>query len=68
MKVLTYFEFDNLKIYALDNIIYNAIEEEFIKFLGERIAKKFMLEHLEITVRELSCNSFVDITKCFRII
>jgi hypothetical protein len=68
MRLLTIEEFDTMKMYELPNGIYNTIEREMIKTLPETIVKKIMLKFLSKTVREFSCNSYVNIMNCFQLI
>ncbi len=65
---LTIQEFEEIKMYELDNILYNAIEMAFIKKLGEKIAKKILEKNLEKKLKDLSCQSYVDIMSLIRII
>lgn len=64
-STITMKEFTEGKLAYVNNIIYNNIESAFISTLGERVGKKILAKHLESSLQELSCNSFVNIMDCF---
>lgn len=69
MKYLLMREYETMKVYELDNVIYKKIEYKFVKLTGsEAIAKKLMLKFGSLTVQQLSCNSQVNIFDCFEIL
>lgn len=69
MKYLLMSEYETMKVYELDNVIYKKIEYKFIKFTGsELMAKKLMLKFSSLTVKQLSCNSLINILDCFEIL
>lgn len=69
MKYLLMREYETMKVYELDNVIYKKIERKFIKLTSsESIAKKLMLKFGSLTVQQLSCNSQVNILDCFEIL
>lgn len=52
MKYLLIREYETMKVYELDNVIYKKIEYKFIKLTGnEIIAKKLMLKFGSLTVQ-----------------
>lgn len=67
MPVLTYDEYQNTQLYAVDDLVYKLVEAEFRKLLGDA-APKFLEKHWGDTLQKLSCNSCVDVMKCFTII
>ena len=68
MKFLTIEEFKNIKVYELDDVTYKRIERAFIKALGERIGKRILERHLEKSLRDLTCQSYVDVMSLLTII
>lgn len=68
MLIITIQEFDSMPIWLLEHTIYNRIVREFAKILGYGRAETFVQQYSRFTLRELSCNSFVDIVSCFTII
>lgn len=69
MKYLLMREYETMKIYELDNLIYEKIEYKFVKLTGsELIAKKMMLKFGSLTVQQFSCNSQINIFDCFEIL
>ena len=69
MKYLLMREYETMKVYELDNVIYKKIEYKFIKLTGnEMIAKKLMLKFGSLTLQQLSCNSHINIFDCFEIL
>ena len=68
MKFLTMAEYDSMKVYALDNVIYARIERKFVNAMGnEMLGRKLLANFMEMTIRELSANSWVNILDCFMI-
>lgn len=55
MRFYTMEEFEETKVYALDDVTYNRIERAFVNRLGERLGKKILAKYIEKTVKELSC-------------
>jgi hypothetical protein len=68
MKILTITEFENLKIYELPNNIYNSIERKLAAATSDKIAKKLLNSWLEKKLKDVTCNSCIDIISCFQII
>ena len=69
MKYLLMREYETMKVYELDNVIYKKIEYKFVKLTGsELIVKKLMLKFGSLTVQQLSCNSQINIFDCFEIL
>ena len=68
MRFLTIQEFETIKVYELDNVTYNKIERAFIKALGERIGKMILAKHLEKRLKDLTCQSYVDIMSIIRVL
>ena len=69
MKYLLMREYETMKVYELDNVIYEKIEYKFVKLTGnELIAKKMMLKFGHLTVQQFSCNSQINIFDCFEIL
>ena len=69
MKFLTMEEYENMKVYALDNATYNKIERRFVAVMHNEVMGKKLLERfMNMTVRELSANSWVNILDCFVIL
>ena len=67
-RFLTIQEFENIKVYELDDVTYNKIEMAFIRTLGEKIGKKILSKYLEKKLKELTCQSYVDIMNCIKIL
>jgi len=67
MLVITYNEYQNMKIYEMENKLYNRIEKAFSRILGDK-AKILLEKHMNKTIRELSLNNYVNILDCFTII
>ena len=61
MRFLTVNEFQNLKVYELDDITYRRIERAFIKVLGYQIGKLILTKYMNKTIAQLSAQSWVDI-------
>lgn len=70
MRYLLMEEYEEMKVYALDNVIYHKIEKKVIMAVGgnEMIGKKLMDKFMLKTVKELSCNSMFNIMDCFEIL
>ena len=68
MLIVTLYEFDNKPIWLLGHTIYNRLVREFAKVLGYDNAEIFLQRFCTYTLRQLSCNSAVDIMSCFVII
>ena len=61
MKFYTTQEFEEIKVYELDDVTYNRIERAFVNRLGERLGKKILAKYIEKRVKELTCQSYVDV-------
>ena len=68
MKFLTKEEFDNMKVYALDDTTYRMIERAFMKKLGERLGKRILEKFMEKTVHDLTCQSYIDVMSLLTIL
>lgn len=69
MKYLLMREYETMKVYELDNVIYEKIEYKLVKLTGsEQIAKKLMVKFGSLTIQQLSCNSYINIFDCFEIL
>ena len=66
MNFYTTDEFTSTRIFELDNNTYNKIHDKFAKMVGDKGADKLMWQWKDKTLRELSCNSFVDVLSCIR--
>ena len=67
MLVITYKEYETMKLYEMDNKLYNRIEKSFRRILGDK-AKILLEKHMTKTIKELSLNNYVNILDCFTII
>lgn len=63
---ITMEEWNDIKVSALPNAIYNRIERKFRIILGDK-AKKFMESHANKTLREISVIQLVNVMDCFYI-
>ena len=61
-------EFETIKVYELDNVTYNKIEMAFIRTLGERVGKKNLEKYLEKNLKDLTCQSYVDIMSFIKVL
>ena len=62
-------EFNTIPLAYTENQIYNCVKAEFTKLLGsDAVAENFLSNYWHYTLRELSCNSIVNIMKNFRVI
>ena len=68
MKFLTIQEFETIKVYELDDVTYNKIERAFMKKLGERIGKRILAKYLETKLKDLTCQSYVDIMSIIKVL
>lgn len=68
MKFITWDEYNNMKVYELDNVTYKRIERAFIEVLGDRIAKNIMEKFMGKTIREFTLNSWVDVMSLLTIL
>jgi len=59
-------DLDNTRVFELDNRTYNTIRGKFAKMVGDKGADKLMWKWRDKTLRDLSCNSFVDVLSCIR--
>lgn len=67
MNLYTIDEFTSTRIFELDNNTYNKIYDKFARTVGDKTANKLMWKWRDKTLRELSCNSFVDVLSCVRL-
>ena len=65
--VITAEEFKTMKLYELDDIIFNRVMYAFRRFMGDK-AQKFIHKNINKTLRELSTCKFVDVMQCFTIV
>ena len=68
MTFLTIDEFETIKVYELDNSTYNKIERAFVQRLGEKLGKKILAKYLEKRLKDLTCQSYVDIMSLLTIL
>lgn len=66
MNFYTTDEFTSTRVFELDNTTYNKIHDKFAKMVGDKRADKLLWQFKDKTLRELSCNSFVDVLSCIR--
>jgi hypothetical protein len=65
---ITMNEFETLKLGECENALYNRIARKFRAMLPETMCNKLLERFWSYTLRELSCNSMVNIMDCFVII
>ena len=66
MLIILQEEFNTAPFYCLDNTIYNHIRDKFIALIhNEMVVDSLLQKYWSYTLRELSCNSMVDIMDCF---
>ena len=65
--VITAEEFKTMKLYELDDVIFNRVMYAFRRFMGDK-AQKFIHKNINKTLRELSTCKFVDVMQCFTIV
>lgn len=59
-------EFDTIPFGYLDDKIYNRIRDKFVTLLcSEVVADALLAKYWHKTLRELSCNSVIDVMSCF---
>lgn len=68
MPFVTMEEYDNTKVYALDNKVYRQIERAFVLALGDRLAARMLDKFAGYTLRQLSTNSYVDVLSAVTIL
>lgn len=66
MNFYTISDLDSTHVFELDNRTYTAIRDKFARMAGVNGANKLMWKWRDKTLRELSCNSFVDVLSCVR--
>ena len=66
MKFYSTADLDSTKVFELDNRTYNTIRDKFANIVGDSRADKLMWKWRDKTLRDLSCNSFVDVLSCIR--
>ena len=67
MNFYTIADLDNIRVFELDNNTYEKIHGKFARMAGDKGATKLMWKWKDKTLRELSCNSFVDVLSCVRL-
>ena len=65
---ITMDEFNTMKLGACENALYNRIAAKFRALLPGNMGEKLLEKFWGYTLRELSCNSLVNIMDCFVII
>lgn len=68
MKFYTEYEYETLALCALDNITYNKIFNAFAKIFGAKITGLLFDEYMDKPLKDLSCNSWVDVLSCVTIV
>ena len=68
MKFYSTADLDSTKVFELDNLTYATIRGKFAKIVGDKRADKLMWKWKDKTLRDLSCNSFVDVLSCIQFI
>ena len=68
MRLITKNELENIRVFELDNSVYNSIEARFSKAMGERTARKFMDRHLEYKLWDFLNQNVIDLSGCFEVI
>jgi len=66
MNIYSISDIDNTRVFELDNRTYNTIRGKFAKIVGDKRADQLMWKWKDKTLRDLSCQSFVDILSCIR--
>ena len=62
MKFLTLEEFKSMKVYALDDVTYRRIEQQFVTAVrNETLGKRILAKYLELTVAQLSAQNMVAV-------
>jgi len=67
MNFYTTNEFTSTKVFELDDNTYGKIHDKFAKYVGDKKADDLLWKWKDMTLRELSCNSFVDVLSCIRL-
>ena len=66
MLIILIEEFNTTPIAYLDNRVYNRIRKEFLNLLrNEKAVDAILFKYWNHTLRELSCNSMVNVMNCF---
>lgn len=66
MLIILIEEFNTIPIAYLDNRVYNRIRREFLNLLrNEKAVDAILFKYWNHTLRELSCNSMVNVMNCF---
>lgn len=65
---ITIDEFQNMKLGACENALYNRIARKFRAMLPEAMCNRLLEKFWGLTLQELSCNSLINIMDCFVII
>ena len=65
--VITAEEFKTMKLYELDDVIFNRVMYAFRRFMGDK-AQKFIHKNINKTLRELSTCKFVVVIQWFTIV
>lgn len=61
MAFVTMWEYEHTKLGSLEDRVYRRIERTFAKSLGFTVAERLMRRFANMTLREVSENSYVDI-------
>lgn len=67
MAQITMEEFKTLKLFELDNVIFNRVMYAFRRFMGDK-ARKFIQKNIDKTLSDLSTCKYVDVMQCFTIV
>lgn len=67
MRFLTIEEFEEIKLYEVDDVTYRRIEKAFVDKLGEKLGKKILAKYVEKRLKELTLQSYVDIMSILNI-
>ena len=68
MRLITREEIKNIRVFELDNDVYNSIEARFVKAMGEKYAKRFMDRHLECKLGDFLNQNVINLEGCFEVI
>ena len=66
MLIIFQTEFNTVHLAYFDNRIYNRIRKQFLATIpNEKIVDTILQKYWNYTLRELSCNSMINIMDCF---
>ena len=66
MLIIFQTEFNTVPLAYFDNRIYNRIRKQFLATIpNEKIVDTILQKYWNYTLRELSCNSMINIMDCF---